>query len=160
MKQLLFIFGFICLVATMKAQTPKWIYDNPALYRGTFIGTKGKTFYDVTYSAKDTLTANQTTHYTYFEWFLEEPATQSLVIHLDSLSAPRGTVTLSGSIFNLSSSDYTTIGSAITWNGTSADTTIKITNATANRYRYYRIAVARTAGRFLIYDAKMKVWKE
>jgi len=40
--------------------------------------------------------------------------------------------------------DWTIIGSAVNWKGTTADTTILISNATANRYSLYKTVVTGT----------------
>ena len=67
------------------------------------------------------------------------PTTQDFVVNLDSLSGNHThvAVALYGRKFDTSA--WTAIGSAVTWTGTTADTTIVISNATANRYRAYKV---------------------
>lgn len=65
--------------------------------------------------------------------------TQDLKIVLDSLKTPRASVQLKGKKF--ASDAYTNIGTATAWKGTSSDTSIIVSNTSANRYRYYAVTV-------------------
>ena len=58
-------------------------------------------------------------------------------------------------------SAYSAIGSAVNWKGTTGDTTIVISNATANRYRYYKIVVTGTGtGVTKIDSQELKLYAE
>lgn len=67
------------------------------------------------------------------------PCTQDFLVNLDSLAGNHThvAVALFGRKFDTSA--WVAIGSAVTWTGTTLDTTIVISNATANRYRAYKI---------------------
>jgi hypothetical protein len=119
---------------------------------------EGKSFGDATMTAADTVAAGRTTYHLVFNAAQNYKLTQNLMVHLDSISTPNVTVQLQGSVFPGQS--YANIGSAVTWAGTTADTTIYIANATANRYRYFKVLFTRNAGKALIYDAQLKLWYE
>jgi hypothetical protein len=75
------------------------------------------------------------------------PTTQDYVIKLDTIVGTNHNtveVALYGQKFAIQD-DWTIIGSAVTWTvdteAESADTTIIISNATANRYKNYKVAV-------------------
>jgi len=78
------------------------------------------------------------------------PATQDLTIRLDSVSGAHTNIAVSlYGVKSLIKNDSTIIGSAVNWVGilgahASADTIITIANATANRYRIYKIKVVGT----------------
>ena len=89
-----------------------------------------------------------------------QPATQDLEIHLDSISGGTHatTVKLYGTKFGTT---YTQIGSTITWTASTADTTILFSNATATRYRDYKIEVVNASGDVTKIDYwKFKLWRE
>lgn len=118
----------------------------------------GKSFTDnFRFTAADTIAAGRTSYTIIVEAPQHYPATQDLEIKLDSISTPAASLQLTGSKFGTA---YVNVGSAIVWNGTSADTTIVISNATANRYRYYKLTVTRTAGKALITGYKFKLFYE
>lgn len=70
--------------------------------------------------------------------------TQDILVKLDSLSGNHTNVSVAvwGRKFNTSA--WVAIGSAINWKGTTADTTIVFSNATANRYRDFKIVYTGT----------------
>jgi len=89
-----------------------------------------------------------------------EPCTQDLEIHLDSISGGTHatTVKLFGTKFGTT---YTQIGSTITWIAQTADTTILFSNATATRYRDYKIEVINASGDVTVIDYwKFKLYVE
>jgi len=88
----------------------------------------------------------------------QHPTTQDVLLTLDSIDAPAVSVQLKGKKF--SENDYSNIGSAVEWAGTSADTTITISNATANRYRYIGLTVTATSGKAQLIKLKEKVYLE
>ena len=117
----------------------------------------GNSYLDLEFNAADTVAAGQTTYDVVVFSAQHFPTTQDLSIQLDSIDAPGATVELFGSKFGTT---YAAIGSAVTWAGTTADTTIVISNTTANRYRYYKVTVSRTAGKAAISDFKFKQYFE
>lgn len=87
--------------------------------------------------------------------------TQDLIIHIDSISggAHATTVKLFGTKFT--TEGWTQIGSTITWKATTGDTTILISNATAARWRDYKIEVVNASGDVSKIDYwKFKLWRE
>lgn len=74
-----------------------------------------------------------------------KPTTQDFVINLDSLTGNHTNVAVA--LYGQKSqykADWTQIGSTVNWKGTTADTTILISNATANRYSLYKTVVTGT----------------
>lgn len=99
------------------------------------------------------------------KWFLvigdqDQPQTQDFVIHLDSISG--GTHATTVKLFGTKlGTTYTQIGSTVTWIASTADTTILFSNATANRYRNYKVEVVNASGDVTTIDyLKFKLWKE
>jgi len=72
------------------------------------------------------------------------PCTQDYLIHLDSLALDHTNVAVALYGAKFATGAYSAIGSAVNWTGTTADTTIILSNATANRYRYYKVVVTGT----------------
>ena len=118
--------------------------------------TTGNSYIDLNFNAADTVAAGQTAYDIIVFSAQHFPTTQDLAIQLDSIDAPGATVALFGSKFGTT---YAAIDSA-TWAGSTADTTIVISNTTANRYRYYKVTVTRTAGKAAISDFKFKQYFE
>jgi hypothetical protein len=91
-----------------------------------------------------------------------QPTTQDLVVHLDSIAGGThsSTVKLYGSKF----SPYTWVqigNTPTTWKATSGDTTIYISNATAARYRDFKIEIVNASGdNTSIAWWKFKLWRE
>jgi len=69
---------------------------------------------------------------------------QDFLFHLDSISGNHTNVAivLQGSKF--ATSAYSTIGSTVNWKGTTADTTIVISNASATLWRYFKVTMTGT----------------
>jgi hypothetical protein len=111
----------------------------------------------VTFDDADTIAAGKTSYILLVEAPQQHPCTQDLMISLDSISTPTASLQLAGSKFG---STYTSIGSAVPYSGSTADTTFIISNATENRYRYYRLTVTRSAGKAAITDFKFKLYYE
>lgn len=73
------------------------------------------------------------------------PTTQDFVINLDSLTGNHTNVAVA--LYGQKSQykgDWTQIGSTVNWKGTTSDTTILISNATANRYSLYKTEITGT----------------
>lgn len=88
------------------------------------------------------------------------PCTQDLLIHLDSISG--GTHATTVKVFGTKfGTTYAQIGSTITWIASTADTTIIFSNATATRYRDYKIEVINASGDVTKIDYwKFKLYRE
>jgi hypothetical protein len=114
--------------------------------------------YEYTLGASDTVSNNDTL------WSAElltnkiAPLLYNIKVKLTKVSGtPKSTVYLQGKLF----SDDTWVNiTSLTYGGTTADTTIVISNTTANRYRYFKILVSRTAGTFKVTDSQFKLWYE
>lgn len=124
MRKLIFIlvFGLLAIFAnaqlvTLNLATPK-----------TFIGTTAD--YNVT---------NSTVAYTLIRAEQHVKTTQDLYVQLDSLSGNHTNVSVALWGKKFDDSAWVAIGSAVNWKGTTADTAIVISNATANRYRIYKV---------------------
>ncbi len=90
-----------------------------------------------------------------------ERALQDFNIKLEEASgSPEVSVQLLGKKF--SGDSYTNIGDAVVWKGTTADTTIKISNTAVNGYRFYRVYMDATAvaQNSLITIFEGKLWLE
>ena len=88
---------------------------------------------------------NTTAKYTLLNAAQNFPCTQDFSISLDSISGNHTNVAVA--VYGQKSflkGDWTQIGSTINWKGTTSDTTIVFTNATANRYRSYKIVYTGT----------------
>ena len=95
--------------------------------------------------AKDTIAVGQTPYNINIFADKHVPCTQSVRVKLKKVGATaKVSVQLTGSVFG---DIYTNIGSAVVWSGSTADTTISIHNATANRYRYYDLQMSRVTGK-------------
>lgn len=117
----------------------------------------GNSYLDLEFTAADTVAAGQTAYDIIVFSAQHYPTTQDLLVKLDSISTPGATVALFGSKFGTT---YAAIDSTVTWAGSTADTTIIISNTTLNRYRYYKVTVTRTAGKAAISDLKFKQYFE
>lgn len=88
------------------------------------------------------------------------PTTQDFIVKLDSLSGDHTNVAVQ--LMGQKSpdkGDWTNIGSAVNWKGTTADTTIVISNATATRYRNYKVVYTGTGtGKTTIDIQELKLW--
>jgi len=115
------------------------------------------TFIDWTLTDADTVSGTSSATYV-LTVNKHQPTTQDVLVVLDSIDVPGVTVQLKGKKFLESS--YTNIGSAVEWAGTSADTTIEISNSTANRYRYLGLTVTATTGKAQVTTLKEKVYIE
>jgi len=105
---------------------------------------------------------NTVTSTTYFNAAVHQPATQDFRVKL-AVAAAADTltnvvVTLSGTKFG---DTWTTIGSAVNWKLTTADTIITISNATLNRFRKYKVTYTGTGtGTVVVNPQKFKLYLE
>lgn len=109
---------------------------------GTTVMNAGTTYAKV---VSDYNITNTTAVYYQFKAGQHYPTTQDYVVNLDSISGNHTNVAVAlyGQKSDLKG-DWTAIGAAINWKGTTADTTIIISNSTANRYRNYKITFTGT----------------
>jgi len=120
------------------------------------------TRYDFPMTAADTISNNDTIFWVKVVYDGTYPLTQDLEITLDSVS---GTPAMAIQLYGRKFDDLTwsTIGSAVNWGATSGDTTIVISNATANRYRQFKIGFdgdGSAANKALITGIDFKAWIE
>jgi len=96
-------------------------------------------------------------------WFAPNDwtTTQDYLIQLDSVSGDHTNVAVALYGAKFATGAYSAIGSAVNWKGTTADTTIIISNATANRYRYYKVVVTGTGtGVSKVDSQELKLYQE
>lgn len=91
----------------------------------------------------------------------DEPLTQDYQVELDSVSGNHTNVAVSLYGRKFVGGTWVIIGSAVNWKGTTADTTIIMSNATANRYRQFKVGFVGTGnGVTKIDNQKFKIWLE
>jgi len=146
MRNIILIIAFLLLGVTTFAQNKE----------GS-IG-KDRTYNDFSFTAADTINESET-YYIEVSNFQSNPQMQDVWIDIDSASGdPNVTITVYGKKFE--DDTYASIGTAVTWAGTSSDTAFNYTVATANRYRYLKIefAASATDQQSLISDVIVKTW--
>ena len=124
----------------------------------------GGTFGSGAYTTTNTATriTNTTAGYILFKAANPFPTTQDFAIKLDSVSGNHTNVALQlyGQKSELKG-DWTTIGSAINWKGTTKDTVIVASNASATRYRNYKWVLTGTGtGVTRILNTEIKLHQE
>lgn len=91
-----------------------------------------------------------------------KPCTQDFVIKLDSLSGNHTNVAVA--LYGQKSTikgDWTQIGTTVNWKGTTSDTVIVISNATANRYSLYKAGLTGTGiGTSKVDTQALKLYQE
>jgi hypothetical protein len=116
----------------------------------------------VTYisSSVDVTVTNTTAVEVYIEGQQHMPATQDYLVQIDSTSGNHTNVAIElyGQKFNTGA--WAQIGSTVNWTG-SSDTTVIISNATANRYRRYKAKFTGTGtGVSTIDSQEFKLYRE
>lgn len=96
----------------------------------------GQTY--ISYAIDNTLT-NTTASYLLVKAPQHYPTTQDILVRLVEGTGNHTNVAVSLFGRKFDTGAWVAIGSAINWKGTTADTTIIISNATENRYRDYKI---------------------
>jgi hypothetical protein len=129
MKKLFFLIAVLVAFISVKAQTVNYAMPSGASYMSVITD----------YNLTNTTVRN-------FIYLAPQnfAATQDYLIQLDSVSGNHTNVAVALYGAKFSSSAYSQIGSTVNWEGVSADTTIVISNATANRYRYYKVVLTGT----------------
>lgn len=107
------------------------------------------------FTAADTIAAGRTSYTIQVNSPQKYRTVQDVLIRLDSISTPNMSIQLQGAKFD--DSAYVSIGSPVVWSGTTADTTIVISNGTATTYQRYRLVTTRSAGKAAITDFKFKL---
>ena len=147
MKKFIILALFIIVAMVTKAQT---VTLSPMPLANTFQGVT--TDYTLT---------NTTARTFIMEAAKQQPATQDFYVQLDSLAGNHTNVAVAFYGAKFSDTAYTQIGSTVNWKGTTADTTIVISNATANRYNYYKWVITGTGtGTTTIDTQKLKLYLE
>lgn len=95
-------------------------------------------------TATDYNVTNTTARLFIIEAAKENPCTQDFYVNLDSVSGNHTNVAVALYGAKFADTAYSQIGSTINWKGTTADTTIVISNATATRYNFYKWTVTGT----------------
>jgi hypothetical protein len=123
MKKIIFLlFAFISL--SVSAQMVTRIFANGAQFDDN--------------QADYTLT-NTTAGYTLYKAAMPTAATQDFIVKLDSISGNHTNVAVAVYGQKFDNSAFVQIGSTLNWKGTTLDTIIVFSNATANRYRNYKV---------------------
>ncbi|NIA28718.1 MAG: hypothetical protein GWP06_02245 [Actinobacteria bacterium] len=144
MKKFILFLIAIMAVGFVNAQTA--YIDKPATY--------------VSYTNDITVT-NSTAATMYFTGKQDFPATQDYLCVLDSTSGNHTNVAVALYGQKFASSAWAQIGSTINWVGTTSDTTIVLSNATANRYRKYKVIFTGTGTGVTTVDSQeLKLWLE
>lgn len=105
---------------------------------------------------------NTTAGYVLFKAAMNNGSKQDLVVKLDSVSGNHTNVAvqLQGQKSALKG-DWTNIGSAVNWKGTTADTVIVISNSTFNYYQNFKVVYTGTGvGVTKLTSASLKLWLE
>jgi len=119
---------------------------------------KNQTFVDLSFGAGDTIVASDT-YSIVITAGQHVKNTQSLYVDIDSVSGtPTMEIILQGRLFTTGA--WIPIDTTA-WAGT-GDTAFTMENATAKRYRFYRIYFksAATAQKAKVMDVQFKVWRE
>lgn len=118
---------------------------------------KGDTYTVVT---TDYVLTNTTARYWQINPQVDYMTAQDVIVHLDSLAGDHTNVAvaLSGRK-SAQTSTWTSIGSTVNWKGTTADTTIIISNTTENGYRQFKLTFTGTGtGTTTIANMEFKLW--
>lgn len=147
MKKLIFLLAMLVGFVALQAQT----VTLPPMGNATFQSVTA------TYNA-----TNTTARVFLFTAPQAYKTTQDYAIRLDSVSGNHTAVAVA--LFGQKSplkKDWTAIGSAVTWAGTTKDTIIVISNATAVRYMNYKVTVTGTgAGVTRVTQQDLKLYLE
>jgi len=149
---LLFLFALTIVGATAYGQDKTLVFN------------ENQTYTKVTFAAADTISKNDNLYSLVFYPSQHYPLTQDVLIKITKVSGtPRIAVKLQAKKMDgtLSWTDISTV----TWYGgvvSGSDTTFTISNATANRYRIYRVYFDAnlTAQKSLLKSLEFKVYRE
>lgn len=145
MKKILFLIAILFLAVSATAQL------------ATLAIPAGQTY--KTYPTTHTIT-NTTAGYFLYNAIQQVPTTQDYIVRLDSVSGNHTNVAVVLQGQKFPESAWTTIAT-VNWKGTTADTTILISNATANRYMNYKVTFTGTgSGVTSIKNQKFKLYFE
>jgi hypothetical protein len=123
--------------------------------------TKGSTYVSITSpTSAPYIITNTTAKYWLVNAGQDFASMQDFAVQLDSVSGNHTNVAVAlyGQKSELKA-DWTQIGSTVNWKGTTADTIILFTNATANRYRNFKVTYTGTGtGVTKITKQEFKLW--
>lgn len=125
---LLLLIAFVALASTAQTTTFNSILEKDGFF---------------SYTTDATLT-NAVARVFILPAFKGVPTTQDFYIKLDSLAGNHTNVAVSFWGSKFSDAPYAQIGATVNWKGTTADTAIVISNATANRYSLYKWIITGT----------------
>jgi hypothetical protein len=153
MKRFIFLLVMVLSFVVVNAQLATKNIVYPSTYGKIVSPTAAASIYKIT----GTVAGNVV-----FYAPMARPVTQDLTVKLDSVSGNHTNVAVA--LFGQKSTlkgDWTAIGSAINWKGTTADTVIVLSNATANRYQNFRVVFTGTGtGVTKITSVGLKLWME
>jgi hypothetical protein len=148
MRKLILIFAFVVVAITLSAQTA-------TISMNTYAKKVVDANYTLTNGVADTFLFNANRSY---------PVTQTYSVNLDSLTGNHTNIAVALYGSELGTVTWTQVGSTINWLGKSGgvgglDTTIIISNTTANKYNYYRAIITGTGtGTTRIDQQIMQTW--
>ena len=150
MKKLILIAFLFCFVATSFAQDKTIAFSDQITYA------------KVAFTTNDTITNNDTLYSVQFNSNQHYALTQDMQVKMTKVSGtPRVNIILQAKKFDGDAS-WTTITSKLWFGGGGTDTTITLSNATANRFRVYRVYfdANTTAQKSRISNLEFKVYRE
>ena len=146
MKKFLLLILVVALGVTTNAQT------------STKSAKTGQTYSEI---KTDYTLTNAVESWFQFNFAQPQKATQDFRVKLDSLAGNHTNVAVAIYGRKFDSDSWTQIGSTVNWLGTTADTTIIISNTSANRFRQYKVGYTGTGtGTTTISNQEVKVWLE
>lgn len=151
MKKVLFLFVMLFSLVVAQAQVATTSILIPNTFGSIVSPTAAASIYKITGSTAGYLQFNAAQNY---------PSTQDFVVKLDSVSGNHTNVAIA--IYGQKSTlkgDWTQIGSTVNWKRTTKDTTIVISNASANRYQNFKYLFTGTGtGVTKLTTAYLKLW--
>ncbi len=147
MKKFLAILMLVFVAFISNAQTvtyyPMQLSDTKFVSSGTYVLT------------------NTTARNFVLETSKQVPTTQDFYVKLDSLAGNHTNVAVALYGAKFSDTAYDQIGSTVNWKGTTKDTTIVVSNATANRYNYFKWVLTGTGtGTTTVTKQQLKLYLE
>lgn len=147
MKKVILFLSLIFVALIMSAQTVT--YSQMALGDTRFTTSPGLTL------------TNATVRTFILDGSKQCPTTQDFYIKLDSLAGNHTNVAVALYGAKFADTAYSQIGSTVNWKGTTADTVIVISNATANRYNFYKWTLTGTGtGTTSVTKQQLKLYLE
>lgn len=153
MKKIIFIFALLLSFVCAEAQIATATVLYPNTYGAIVSPTASANIYKIT---------NTTAGYLLFKAPMPKGSKQDFTIRMDSVSGNLTNVAVE--LYGQKSAlkgDWTKIGSTVNWKGTTADTTMVISNATFNYYQNTKLVFTGTGtGVVKLTQAQGKWWLE